>query len=68
VSGAIGRENTDAQALLGDEHTAKAQEQSHTRSSGFYEIMVSNQHGKVIAHFRSRSFTRGEPLINQQGL
>lgn len=55
-------------ALLGDELTARAEEQSHTRSSGFYEITVTNQHGKVIAHFRGRSFTRGEPLIDQEGL
>lgn len=55
-------------AVLGDKLTAKAQEQSLTRSSGFYEITVSNQNDKVIAHFRGRSFTRGEPLIDQQGL
>lgn len=54
-------------AVLGDELTARAQEQSHTRSSGFYEITVTNQHGKVIAHFRGRSFTRGEPLVDQEG-
>lgn len=53
-------------AVLGDELTAKAEERSHTRSSGFYEITVTNQHGKVIAHFRGRSYTRGEPLIDQE--
>lgn len=54
-------------AVLGDELTARAREQSHTRSSGFYEITVTNQHDKVIAHFRGRSFTRGEPLIDTSG-
>lgn len=44
-----------------------AEEQSHTRSSGFCEITDANQHGKVIAHFRGRSYTRGEPLIDQEG-
>jgi len=53
-------------AMLRDELTARAREQSHTRSSGFYEITVTNQHDKVIAHFRGRSFTRGEPLIDSQ--
>lgn len=54
-------------AVLGDELTARAQERSHTRSSGVYEITVTNQHDKVIAHFRGRSFTRGEPLIKPEG-
>ena len=49
-------------AMVGDVLTARAREQSHTRSSGFYEVTVTNQHDKVIAHFRGRSFTRGEPL------
>lgn len=53
-------------AVLGDELTARAEERSHTRSSGVYEITVSNQHDKVIAHFRGRSFTRGEPLIKPE--
>lgn len=55
-------------AVPGDELTARAKEQSHTRSSGYYEITVTNQHEKVIAHFRGRSFTRGEPLLdNREG-
>ena len=53
-------------ATLGDELTARAVEQSHTRSSGFYHISVTNQHGKVIAHFGGRSYTRGKPLIDDQ--
>ena len=50
-------------AMLGDELTARATEQSLTRNSGVYEVTVTNQDEKAIAHFRGRSFTRGEPLI-----
>lgn len=53
-------------AFLGDVLTARAEEQSLTRSSGYYDVKVSNQDNKVIAHFRGRSHTRGEPLINIQ--
>lgn len=52
-------------AMLGDELTAKAEEKSVTRSSGFYEVTVTNQDDKVIAHFQGRSFTHGEPLIKE---
>ena len=53
-------------AVPGDQLTALAEEQSHTRSSGFYQITVTNQVGKEIAHFRGRSYTRGEPLLDAQ--
>lgn len=50
-------------AGVGDELTARATEESLTRSSGLYDVVVTNQGGKTIAHFHGRSFTRGEPLI-----
>jgi acyl-CoA thioesterase len=50
-------------AMLGDELTAIAKEKSVTRSSGYYEVTVTNQDSKVIAHFGGRSFTHGDPLI-----
>ncbi|HKJ17260.1 MAG TPA: hydroxyphenylacetyl-CoA thioesterase PaaI [Xanthomonadales bacterium] len=53
-------------AFLGDMLTARAEEQSLTRSSGYYEVAVTNQDNKIVAHFHGRSHTRGEPLIEHQ--
>jgi len=50
-------------AVLGDVLTAQAQEWSTTRSGGVFDVTVTRQDGKIIAHFRGRSATRGEPLI-----
>ncbi len=53
-------------AVIGETLIARAIERSHSRSSGFFEVTVTNQDGGTVAHFRGRSFTRGEPLIEEQ--
>ena len=53
-------------AKAGDVLTATASEQSHTRRSGFYQVTVTNQNQKIVAHFQGRSFTDGNPLVEDQ--
>ena len=53
-------------AVLGDTLTAVAEEKSVTRSSGYYEVTVTNQNDKIIAHFGGRSFSHGEPMIETE--
>jgi acyl-CoA thioesterase len=55
-------------ALKGDELTAVAVERSKGRTTGVYDVTVTNQEEKVIAHFRARSSGRGEPLIRGERL
>ena len=42
-------------AMVGDELTANAKEQTRGRRSGIYDVNVSNERGELIAMFRGRS-------------
>ena len=46
-----------APVSLGDRLTATAAEQSRTGRSGVYDVTVTNQYGRVVAHFRGLSRT-----------
>ena len=46
-------------ASLGDELTASAAEQVRYGRSGIYDIVVTDQHGDMVAVFRGRSRTVG---------
>jgi acyl-CoA thioesterase len=50
-------------ALLGDELYALAREDHRSSKSGFYTVEVRNQRDEVVALFRGRSASRGEPLL-----
>ena len=50
-------------ALLGDELTAQATQEHRGRRSGYYSVRVVNQRGEVVALFRGRSATTGEPCL-----
>ena len=50
-------------ARLGDELRALAREDYRGRKRGFYTVEVRNQRDEVIAMFRGRSASRGEPLL-----
>ena len=52
-------------ARLGDRLRATAREDYRGSKSGFYTVEVQNQDGEVIAVFRGRSASRGEPLLGQ---
>ena len=51
-------------ALLGDELRALAREDYRGSKSGFYTVEVRNQRDEVVAMFRGRSASRGEPLLS----
>ncbi len=51
-------------ALLGDELSAVAREDYRGSKSGFYTVEVRNQRDEVVAIFRGRSASRGEPLLS----
>jgi acyl-CoA thioesterase len=50
-------------ARLGDELRALAREDYRGRKRGFYTVEVRNQRDEVIAMFRGRSASRGEPKL-----
>lgn len=50
-------------ALLGDELTATATEDYRGRRSGYYSVEVRNQRDELVALFRGRSASKGEPCI-----
>ena len=50
-------------ALLGDELTARASLDHRGRRSGYYSVRVVNQRGELVALFRGRSASTGEPCI-----
>ncbi len=52
-------------ALLGDVLTAVAEERSLTRRTGLFDVTVTQQGGKVVAHLRGRSSSLGKPLIEE---
>jgi acyl-CoA thioesterase len=55
-------------AFKGEKLTAKAEERSKGRTTGVYDVTVTNEDEKVVAHFRARSSSRGEPLIRGERL
>ena len=52
-------------ARLGDTLRATAREDYRGSRSGFYTVEVQNQADAVVAVFRGRSASRGEPLLGQ---
>ena len=50
-------------ARLGDALTARAREDYRGRRRGFYTVEVCNQQGELVALFRGRSASTGEPLL-----
>ncbi len=48
---------------LGDELTATAVEDYRGRRSGYYSVEIRNQHDELVALFRGRSASNGEPCI-----
>ena len=50
-------------ALLGDVLTATAKEDYRGRRNGYYSVEVRNQQGELVALFRGRSVSNGEPCI-----
>ena len=51
-------------AMLGDELTAAATEDYRGRRSGYYTVEVRNQRNELIALFRGRSASNGQPVIS----
>ena len=51
-------------AKLGDELVALAREDYRGKRTGFYTIDVKNQDDEVIAVFRGRSVSKGEPVLS----
>ncbi len=49
--------------LLGDELRALAREDYRGSKRGLYTVEVRNQRDEVVAMFRGRSASRGEPLL-----
>ena len=50
-------------ARLGDVLLAEAREQHRGRSSGIYDVAVTNQEGKLVALFRGQSRATGAPVV-----
>jgi len=51
-------------ASLGDELTAVASEDYRGRRRGYYTVEVRNQRDEVVALFRGRSASNGDPVIS----
>jgi acyl-CoA thioesterase len=49
-------------AVLGDALTATAVEDYRGRRSGYYTVEVRNQHDEMVALFRGRSASNGQPV------
>jgi len=50
-------------ARLGDVLLAEAREQYRGRSSGTYDVRVTNQEGRIVALFRGQSRATGAPVV-----
>ena len=48
----------------GDELFAEATEMHNGRSTGLYQVIITNQHGEKVALFKGTCFRTGKPLIN----
>jgi len=51
-------------AMVGDELTATATEDYRGRCSGYYSVEVHNQRGELVALFRGRSASTGDPVVS----
>lgn len=51
-------------AMVGDELTATASEDYRGRRTGYYSVEVHNQRGELIALFRGRSASTGDPVVS----
>ena len=49
--------------LPGDVLTAETTELHNGRSTGLYQVRVTNQHGALVALFKGTCFRTGKPLI-----
>ena len=50
-------------AMLGDALVAVAREDYRGRKTGFYTVEIRNQHDQLVAMFRGRSASTGEPIL-----
>ena len=50
-------------AMLGDALLATASEEYRGRRSGYYGVKIHNQRDELVALFRGRSATKGEPIL-----
>lgn len=46
----------------GDTLTAEARECYIGRSTGYYQVTITNQHGDIVASFESTTFRKNDPL------
>ncbi|MGI9236727.1 MAG: hydroxyphenylacetyl-CoA thioesterase PaaI [Woeseiaceae bacterium] len=53
-------------ARLGDELCATAREEHRGSRSGYYAVSVENQDGDLVALFRGRAVSHGEPLLDDK--
>ena len=51
-------------AILGDVLHAMASEDHRGRRSGYYTVEINNQRDELVALFRGRSGSKGEPMLN----
>lgn len=49
----------------GDRLTAAATERFRGRTTGIYDVLVTNQGGETVAIFRGRSHTTARPLVEE---
>ncbi len=49
----------------GDTLTAEAKEIHNGRSTGLYQITITNQHNEPVAHFKGNCFRTGKTLIGR---
>lgn len=52
-------------AKLGDRLTAHAGEVYRDGRNGIYDVVVTDQHGNTVAHFRGKSRSIGGPVIEE---
>ena len=52
-------------ARLSDTLTAVAREEHRGRRSGYYTIQIHNQNEELVAIFRGRSGSNGQPIIQE---
>ncbi len=50
-------------AQLGELLTAEAREGNRTRRTGMYDVLVRNEKGETLCHFRGRTYGVGGPVI-----
>ncbi len=53
------------QTLPGDVLTAEATELHNGRTTGLYQITITNQHSQAVAHFKGTCFRTGKKLVDE---